>query len=258
MDERPRSPTRAGPAASEDSPLDEQDFAEELDDLLRLPADAQLADAMRVEARLAEEILANGFSGYAWAIIEDALIDYGYEVMNRLLDTNLIFARCAEYGLGLVAKPISREEQEDLAQETVVAALCAFQNSFTKGMGWDPAGRASLRTFFSRGLLFQFANIWRKRTRTALPVSAPMIDELTELPHIAPGPYEVCAERDLIRRGLADISSERTRAALVLTADGYEQEEIAEILGVTTRSVEGYLRRHRQRTRHQRTQEEGR
>lgn len=39
--------------------------------------------------------------------------------------------------------------------------------------------------------------------------------------------------------------SERTRAALVLTDFGYTQDEIAEVLGVTRRAVEGYLRRHR-------------
>lgn len=56
--------------------------------------------------------------------------------------------------------------------------------------------------------------------------------------------------RDEIRGGLAGIENERTRVAVILAADGYEHEEIAEILGpdVTARAVEGYLRRHRQRT----------
>lgn len=258
MDERPRSPARAGPTTSDDPSLDESDFTEELDDLLRLPADARLADAMQVEARLAAEVRANGFSGQAWAIIEDALADYGYQVMDRLLGTGLIFARCSEYGLFLTVQPISPVEQCDLAQETVAAALGAFQDSFVQGTGWNPAGEASLRTFFRRGLLFQFANVWRKRTRAAPPLADVGIDELTEVPHPGPGPSEVCEQRDLIRRGLADIGSERTRAALALTADGYEQEEIAEILGVTARSVEGYLRRHRQRTCPTSQQEEGR
>ncbi len=257
MDERPRSPARAGPTTSEEPSLDELEFAEGLDDLLRLPADARLADAMQVEARLAAEIRTSGFSGQAWDIIEDTLIDYGYQVMTLLLRTGLIFARCAENGLFLPAQHIPPDEQGDLAQETVVAALGAFQDSFARGKGWDPAGDASLRTFFRRGLLFQFANVWRKRIRAAPPADGPRLDELTEVPHPGPGPLEVCEQRDLVRRELADISSDRTRVALVLTADGYEQEEIAEILGVTARSVEGYLRRHRERTR-QKSQEEGR
>jgi DNA-directed RNA polymerase specialized sigma24 family protein len=44
-----------------------------------------------------------------------------------------------------------------------------------------------------------------------------------------------------------DIENPKTRAALVLTEDGYEQDEIAEILGITRRAVEGLLRRHRRR-----------
>ena len=63
-----------------------------------------------------------------------------------------------------------------------------------------------------------------------------------------PGPADTAAQRDEIRRGLVNID-DRTRIALVLTEDGFEQEEIAEILGpgVTPRAVEGLLRRHRRR-----------
>ena len=57
----------------------------------------------------------------------------------------------------------------------------------------------------------------------------------------------MAAQHDTIRRGLAGIENPKTRAALVLTEDGYEQEEIAMILGITRRSVEGLLRRHRSR-----------
>ena len=61
------------------------------------------------------------------------------------------------------------------------------------------------------------------------------------------GPADTSVMYDEIRRGLAEIENPRTQAALVLTEDGYQQEEIAEILGITPRAVEGLLRRHRKR-----------
>lgn len=252
MDESPRWPAHADSVTSADtSPReDEGQLESELEDVLRLPADVQLAEAVNVELelQLANVVKASGFSSPQWSVVEDALIDYGYQLMEKLLTTGVIFERCNEHGLRLRSANIPPVEQADLAQETVAEALRVFKNSFAKGKGWDPTRGANLRTFFARGLLLQFANIWRKRLRSKPVDSELPLDEVADLPAADLGPLEVFAQRDEIRRGLADISNERTRAALVLTAEGYEQEEIAEILDVTARAVEGLLRRHRQRT----------
>ena len=66
-----------------------------------------------------------------------------------------------------------------------------------------------------------------------------------DVPSRALGPDESSAQYDTIRRALNEIENPRTRAALVLTEEGYQQEEIAEILSITQRAVEGLLRRHR-------------
>jgi RNA polymerase sigma-70 factor (ECF subfamily) len=249
MDEPPRLPAHTDSVTSTDPSLrgDERQVEAELDDVLRLPADVQLAEAVLAELQLTEVVKASGFSGPQWSVVEDALIDYGYQLMTKLLGTGVIFQRCSEHGLRLCSADIPPVEQDDLAQETVVEALRVFKDSFAKGKGWDPTGGANLRTFFARGLLLQFANIWRKRLRSKPVGSEITLDELADLPAADLGPHEAFVQRDEIRRGLADVSSKRTRAALVLTADGYEQEEIADILGVTPRAVEGYLRRHRKR-----------
>lgn len=258
MDERPRSlPRRAGLVTSADPPSAQEEDRQaeaELDDLLRWPADERLVEAALADLQLEDIARENRFPGQKhlglrWGVVEDALIDYGYQRMAALLWTGYIFQRCKEHGLRLQPQPIPPDEQEDLAQDTVVAALRKFKKDLAGGGGWDPEGGANIRTFFAKGVLYEFANIWRKRLR-ANPISSDTtFDDLANLPALDPGPYEMCAQRDDIRRGLADITSVRTRAALVLTVDGYDQEEIADILGVTARAVEGYLRRQRQRTR---------
>lgn len=207
----------------------------------RLQADCELRGALAAE----------GFAGPAYGEFADDLASYGYEVMMAWLATGQIFDRCRQAGLGLKVLPVPVGDREDLAQDTVAAALNAFKRQGLQQGGWRPGGGASLRTYFTGALCQQFANTWKKWLRTrVIPIVVPLEAVPPALASPVPGPDEIAVQRDEIRRGLDKIENERTRAALVLAEDGYEQEEIAELLGptVTARAVEGYLRRHRLRT----------
>lgn len=222
---------------------------------------AEHAARLQADCELREVLAAEGFSGPAYGEFADDLARYGYQLMMAWLSTGQIFGRCRQAGLGLKPRLIPVGDREDLAQDTVAAALNAFKRQGLQQGGWRPEGGASLRTYFTRALCQQFANIWKKWLRTRV---VPVTVSLEAVPPTAaspgPGPDDIAVQRDEIRRGLDGIESDRTRAALVLAEDGYEQEEIAEILGpqVTARAVEGYLRRHRRRTAADNKQGEGR
>jgi DNA-directed RNA polymerase specialized sigma24 family protein len=246
MDDRPRPPGTAAAKVSSPPSVarpgsvavpDPDEIAERAD---RLQADCQIRDALAAE----------GFAGPAYGVFEDDLASYGYQVMMAWLATGHIFTRCRQAGLGLKSLPVPVGDREDLAQETVAAALNAFKRAGLQQGGWRPEGGASLKTYFAGALCRQFANIWRKWLRTrviSVPLPLEAVPPGTASPDL--GPDDIAVQRDEIRHGLAGIESERTRAVLVLAAYGYEQEEIAEILGpdVTARVVEGCLRRHRRR-----------
>jgi DNA-directed RNA polymerase specialized sigma24 family protein len=212
---------------------------------------ASLADRaarLRTDRDLWDLLTAQGFAGPAYAVFEEELASYGYQVMTDWLRTGYIFVQCWNTGIMLSSWPVPAHELEDLAQETVAEALGAFKRKALQQGGWCPDGGASLKTYFTRALCLQFANSWKKRLRARGTVTVSSLEMLpSDTESGEPGPAEISWQRDAIRRGLADIKSEMTRMALVLTEDGYEQEEIAEILGpdVTPRAVEGYLRRHR-------------
>ena len=211
---------------------------------------AERAARLQADRELRDALAAQGFAGPAYALFEDDLASYGYQVMKAWLASGHIFARCRQVGLGLKFLPVPVGDREDLAQETVAEALVAFRRKGLQQGGWRPEGGASLRTYFTGALCHQFANIWRKRLRTRMipaELRLEAVSPAAESP--GPGPDDIVMQRDEIRRGLAGIKSERTRAVLVLAEYGYEQEEIAEILGpdVTARAVEGCLRRHRRR-----------
>jgi DNA-directed RNA polymerase specialized sigma24 family protein len=234
--ERVESP-RASPA--EGSAAGERASAAPLEDhAARLRADRDLRDMLA----------AQGFAGPAYAVFEEELASYGYQVMTDWLRTGYIFSQCRNTGVPLFSQPIPDQEIEDLAQETVAEALGAFKRKGLQEGSWRPDGGASLKTYFTGALCLQFANSWKKRLRAGFPAASSLEILPCDSESGEPGPAEISLQRDSIRRGLAHIKCERTRVALVLVADGYQHEEIAEILGpgVTPRAVEGYLRRHRQ------------
>ena len=213
---------------------------------------ASLADRaarLRADRDLRDMLAAQGFAGAAYAVFEEELASYGYQVMMDWLRTGYIFSLCRNTGIMLFSQPIPDQEIEDLAQETVAEALDAFKRRGLQEGRWCPDRGASLKTYFTKALCLQFANSWRKRLRAGCTAAASSLEALScDTESGEPGPAEISLQRDTIRRGLADIKSEITRVALVLAAYGYQHEEIAEILGpgITPRSVERSLRRHRQ------------
>jgi DNA-directed RNA polymerase specialized sigma24 family protein len=218
-----------------------------------IPASESLADdvaRLRADAELREVLADHGFSGDAYALFEEELARYGWRVTLDWLRSGYVFDRCRAMGLTLRRLPIPADDLQDLAQEVVGGALRAFKQKGLIEGGWQPERGASMKTYFTGALCLQFANVWRKRLRASASLAGQFLETLPpDTPCPDPGPAETFLRRDEIRRGLADISDEKTRIAVVLAEDGYQHEEIAEIIGpgVTPRAVEGYLRRHRQR-----------
>jgi DNA-directed RNA polymerase specialized sigma24 family protein len=241
----PHAPPDTAPASGVRSPKGslehlgaDPDPEERADNIARLQADRELRDALAAE----------GFAGPAYAVFEEEYVGFGYELMTALFRTGYIFARCYEEGIRLRVLPIPVGDREDLVQETVEKALRSFKAKGLEQGGWQPERGASLKTYFAGALLRNFANIWRARlNHTPDTADLPFYSVPSELLSLAPDPADLSAQYDMIRRGLMDIENPKTRAALVLTEDGYEQDEIAEILGLTRRAVEGLLRRHRRR-----------
>jgi DNA-directed RNA polymerase specialized sigma24 family protein len=206
-----------------------------------LEADARLKD----DARLRDALAVNDFAGPEYRLFEEDLVKYGSSVLTAELISGLIFTRCAQKGIRLPRWRLSPQDREELVYDTLARALPLFRRRALVEGGWQPGGGATLRTFFVNFLHYQFANAyreWRNGQETDLGQHE---DAPDHMPCPRPGPQEIYLQREAIRDGLGAIDSENVRAALVLTEDGYDQDEIAEILGTTRRSVEGLLYRHR-------------
>jgi RNA polymerase sigma factor (sigma-70 family) len=219
-------------------------------------------DQLAADIELVSELAAHGFTGPKYREFEIALCRYALGVMMAWLLSGEIFVRCAEQGRPVTpcAVRLSSEECEQLAIDTVVAALPKFKEKALVKGGWNPDRKTRLTTYFVGWLPSHFLNVYRKKLteikKGSLEVPSDDVHELTMsrvTQQEGTDPLEMLIIDERIREGLCGLDL-RTRQVLVLSEEGYEQAQIAEALNITPRAVEGTLYRHRQRLRSQREQ----
>lgn len=210
---------------------------------------APAAERLKAEAQLVRALAAGGFAGPEYAVFEEDVADYGIASMKAMLKSGMIFIKCAQRRIMLPRWRMTPQDREELAVDTVGRALPIFRRKALVEGGWKPEGGASLKTSFVNFLPHQFANAYRA-WHGDQEGDADRYEDISErVPALDPGPEPVVLQRQEILDGLAAVEPEKTRAALVLSEDGYDQEELAEIIGdgANRRTVEGLLRRHRQK-----------
>ncbi|MEV6758219.1 sigma factor-like helix-turn-helix DNA-binding protein [Streptomyces sp. NPDC051214] len=198
----------------------------------------------------------DAFAGPRYARFAEELARYGISVLQGFMCTGWVFVLTARLGFPL--HPTEREQAElaanpelrrDLATMTVAQTLPRFRAEALLGGGWKPTG-ASLTSYFTGACLRVFPNEFR-RYRTAQR----RWDRSWELAKAWGEPRNDAAntEAALGAARVQDILRSlepRPRAVLLLTAQGYSQAEIAEILGFSSaKAVEGVLYRLRQRAK---------
>ncbi|GAA2003216.1 sigma factor-like helix-turn-helix DNA-binding protein [Nocardioides kribbensis] len=218
---------------------DHQDLADSVD---RLQGDVDLVTALALAK----------YEGDLYDYFANELAKYGYAVLKSWIAKKIMFERCKQKGFGLrvLERDFTQQEIEGLANYTVAMALNYFREKVLMKRRWDPTKGASLRTFFIGQCVFQFPNIYRDflddldsdwlhgYTDDVLEM-----DFYTE--HTSPVDRRVIAAI-VSSQAMAEITDRRVRRAMVMTAEGYTQPDIARVLGVSTKAVERMLARARE------------
>ena len=222
-----------GPRVAEDVEYEDPDL---------ITADLEIIDILRLA----------DFQGPAWIEFADALVSYGHPVMKCWLVTGKIFAQCQAKGFGLerpVREKWLRADHEGFANEVVARGLNSFKRAL-QGGAWSHKGGASLRTFFMGACVLEFPNLYRRwwlNVDSQSPTPTIVESNIDTRPDLSLG--DLVTMRIEIQEALISIDDDTTRAAVLLDFAGYSHREIAELLGITTRGVEGRLRRQRERRR---------
>ncbi|MGW5703879.1 RNA polymerase sigma factor [Amycolatopsis japonica] len=247
---------------------DERELAEfeaEKDELRRA---AESLERRRYDQQLYAALSAEGFDGHGWRRFADELARYGHAVLVAWQRTGAIFAQCQLKGRPLGAVPATWTEQDriDLASDVVVSAINLFRQKAKAGQGWTFSGGASLRTYFIGACVLAYPTIYRAwKARRDNEISHHALGFPSDLEGVGKpvhqtfaNPSDAAARHDEIARGLDGLLDERTRVAVMASALGYSNEEIAGLLTellpqdeqsseVSVGTVKQILHRHRRR-----------
>ncbi|PXW99601.1 RNA polymerase sigma factor [Mycolicibacterium moriokaense] len=216
------------------------ELADERERIQRLQADEDLLLALQLHE----------FTGRPWDRFSRELARYGLGVLRVWIRRGTIYGKAKTltgYGLGRIEGWPDPQTVEDLAADTVVAALEYFRDKVLKTHRWQSSGGASLGTFFIGQCLYQFANIYRSALRAELErIDQATVTPMAELPEdhfdIIKGIEETIVARDAVAEAMAQISTDRARRALLLQEVGFTQREIADQLGLPdAKSVENLI-----------------
>lgn len=230
-----------------------------------------VSDRYRAEVAKAEELLERrladtelvlalrnaGFAGSRYERFANDLAAYGLSVMRGWLHSGYVFALTKSRGYplhpherDLEQLAASADHRDQLATMTVARALPSFRDRALIAGGWRPEGGASITTYFMGACAYSLPGEFRRwqgqqirwRGQDAADERQRSGDRndshVTDAASIAVGNLRV--REDLERLPW------RTRAAVMLSLDGWSQAEIAEVIGAdSVRAVEGVMYRWR-------------
>jgi RNA polymerase sigma factor (sigma-70 family) len=254
MAEEPkREPGAPGSSAN---PVQRAFPSDEFDWLIE-PEDRDLVDKidrLTGDVEVVTLLALSNYEGERWDVFATELAKYGMAVIGGWMFKGLIYQKCREknFGLAELGRPFTHEEIEELRGETVAKALFHFRRDVLMTKKWDSTKGASLRTYFVGQCILRFANIYRefrKEEMTARAASrADDHDLLNDPGGLRTDDFQLAAaHRDEIERALAAVKDPRVRQAMLMTAIDKPQSEIAELLGVSEKTVERMLSNERKR-----------
>ncbi|MDZ7931873.1 MAG: sigma-70 family RNA polymerase sigma factor [Rhodococcus sp. (in: high G+C Gram-positive bacteria)] len=245
MHRSPRPPGRPGDddgcVEGVEPDLEPSDATAQIDVWLE-DADIDLKDD-RLQRRGGDEELLltlqlGGFAKQDWDPVAQELARYGLAVVTSWIRSRTIFTKVKQrtgYGLPVLDDwPNDPEVVNDVATDTVVAALEYFRDNILMKNRWDPSKGASIRTYFIGQCLFKFANCYRKiyeteRTRRAQEL---LTDDDTITQTTMRGIEGMVVTTIELREAIASVTTAHARVALMLHSQGYKYDEIADRLGV--------------------------
>jgi len=208
--------------------------------------EAARIDQLTAEAELIDRIMFAGYAGPEWERLRRALAEYGLVVCRAWIGNGQIFLECAKKRIaGLRRDPRLPGDAEDVAVETVIAALTYFRERVLIPRVWDPGRGASLKTFFVGACVLHFRNAYRswRRQQNRFGVFYDVDTAIVGDRRPASRPDRAAAVTLLLH----DVDDPIVRQFGVYLAQGYTQGEIAELMNLDLDALRSRLERYRRR-----------
>lgn len=249
---RPAAPARP---ATDDRPTTTPVLAVALDEVEVDDEQARLAaeslERRQADLEIRDDLAQADFRGPSWDRYAWELARYGYAVVMAWLKTGEMFSQCKAKGCSLGSPPLewTIDDRAGLANETVALAMNSFKQQALIAGKWTPNGGATLKTYFIGACVFAFPNLYRKWLTDRVSLQHRTSFEYDAVDRSSPpqDPGEIAVTQLYIREGFNNIPDDRTKSAVLLQEMGYTYTEIGEILQISSRAVDGLIRRQHER-----------
>ncbi|MGW6257007.1 hypothetical protein [Streptomyces sp. NPDC055085] len=244
--------------------------------------DPVLASARRV-AQDAEQVArarADGFEGQEMQRLTGRLWGYGVLALNSWMRAGTIAdkVRASDWRLASFSLEGGRRrlyDQDDrlaLAVETVGLTMTEFVDVALREQRWDPnygdkwepadisegprarrSGTASLTTYFTNPMLYNFAEVYRRWWNSERDAQLQRVDavgrmEILKAAQLLEDPYDEVLVRDLLQRVLQEVATDKeTRLCALLLAYDWDFARAAYEHGIPRRAFDDALQRLKKR-----------
>ncbi|MCG8922942.1 sigma factor-like helix-turn-helix DNA-binding protein [Lentzea sp. DG1S-22] len=208
---------------------------------------ALAAERLRMDGVLVQHFRESGLTGPRWDQFHRQLLGLGLGIVTKLVRSGAMFSRCGQQGRYLHRQEIPPQEAEELASDAVYEGFVYFRDRGVLGREWTVEQGLPLREYFVNACVLAFPNVYRRwQTRVNGWQDVRLVDTLASLENVVTegNPEDAVVEQHAVNAVFAALS-EDSRRLLFLHDQGYSHAEIAELLRLTPRAVEGRIRRAR-------------
>jgi hypothetical protein len=222
------------------------------------------ANSRTADEALVQALRAANFQGPAWDRFAHATASYALPIIESWILSMQIFRKCAEKNVPCPGPPVHikdlrKDDATSMADEIVARALNKFRAKVLRAGGWSPEGGSSLNTMFITQCLFQFPNVYRHWLVESRKIPGDDLEE--ELEFVPAGPDGDPAGLVMLRKEIDHaighyVKDEFIAKVLLLKSYGYTRKEIAEMIGVTEKALDGVFQRRWRKVRERLQSEE--
>ncbi|QFZ18462.1 sigma factor-like helix-turn-helix DNA-binding protein [Saccharothrix syringae] len=203
------------------------------------------------DEQLVGHIRERGPTGPVWEALRNQLVGYGLGFVTPLIESGAIFAKCRRRGLRLHQQVVLPADAEELAMDVVVDGFELFTERGIVDGQWSAGSGLTLRRYFENACVLCFPNVYRKWQRGRRGwKDVQLLDAWSgvERSMTSRSPEDAVVARAAVD-ALFEHLGEDASAVLFLADQNFSHAEIAALLRLTPRAVEGRLRRARRTAR---------
>jgi hypothetical protein len=194
------------------------------------------------DATLAAHLMTEGFDTQVGRMTQEILARAGLAAMRGWIGSGVIWQRVSKILPGF-ERPAniywSSAQTEEFALDAVADGLEHFTKRIMAGR-WSPDGGAGLMNYFLNGCVLAFTTEYRRFARLGTRNIA--LTAVHEVPAHTAGPGDIAVMRDQIARARVE-AGDSVMDIIALRDQGYTGTEIATLLSLTLKQVEGRLSR---------------